>query len=122
MNAIFISFTDSHFHFVKSFWHSLKANYPYHPILLVNYIGNSQEVKDFFRQCNSAELIQVENSYSYSTAHNYPEALFYLGDLCIRLDRIDEARKWLLTLLETAPDESEFIPLADQLLNRIKGH
>lgn len=69
MNAIFISFTDSHFHFVKSFWHSLKANYPYHPILLVNYIGNSQEVKDFFRQCNSAELIQVENSYSYSTAH-----------------------------------------------------
>lgn len=53
---------------------------------------------------------------------NYPEALFYLGDLCIRLDRIDEARKWLLALLETAPDESEFIPLADQLLNRIKGH
>jgi tetratricopeptide (TPR) repeat protein len=53
---------------------------------------------------------------------NYPEALFYLGDLCIRLDRIEEARTWLLTLLETAPDESEFIPLADQLLNRIKGH
>lgn len=52
----------------------------------------------------------------------YPEALFYLGDLCIRLDRIEEARTWLLTLLETAPDESDFIPLADQLLNRIKGH
>lgn len=53
---------------------------------------------------------------------NYPEALFYLGDICIQLTRIEEARAWLLQLLETAPDDSEFIPMADQLLNRIKAH
>lgn len=53
---------------------------------------------------------------------NYPEALFYLGDLSIHMERLEEARTWLLRLLETAPDGSEFIPMADQLLNRIKAH
>lgn len=53
---------------------------------------------------------------------DYSEVLFYLGELCIQLERIEDARNWLLRLLETAPDDSEFIPLADQLLNRIKAH
>jgi len=53
---------------------------------------------------------------------NYPEALYYLGELNIQLDRISEARTWLLSLIDTAPDGNQFIPLADQLLNRIKGH
>lgn len=71
--------------------------------------GNYEQALDIWR-----EVLEIHP--------NYPEALFYMGDLCIGLDRIEEARKWLLALLETAPDESEFIPLADQLLNRVKGH
>jgi tetratricopeptide (TPR) repeat protein len=53
---------------------------------------------------------------------DYPDALFYMADLCVHLDRIAEARSILMTLLETAPDDSQFVPMADQLLNRIKGH
>jgi tetratricopeptide (TPR) repeat protein len=53
---------------------------------------------------------------------NYPEALYYLADACVQLDLIDNARDWLFKLLETAPDNSEYIQLADQLLYRIKAH
>lgn len=53
---------------------------------------------------------------------NYPDALYYCADAYIQLDLYDKARANLLTLLETAPDDSKYIPMADQLLNRIKAH
>lgn len=53
---------------------------------------------------------------------NYPEALYYLADACVQMDSIENARDWLFKLLETAPDNSEYIQLADQLLYRIKAH
>lgn len=53
---------------------------------------------------------------------NYPDALFYLGETCVSLDKIEEAREWLFKLLETAPDSSQYIKMADQLLNSIKAH
>lgn len=72
-------------------------------------LGNFEAAVDIWRK-----VLQV-----------YPdkeETKYYLGELFIKLERIEEARKILLNLLETAEDESEFIPLADKLLNRIKGH
>lgn len=53
---------------------------------------------------------------------NYPDALYYLADVCVQLDLIDNARDWLFRLMETAPDNSEYIQLADQLLYKIKAH
>lgn len=53
---------------------------------------------------------------------NHAEALYFLGEACFQQNDIESARDWLFRLLETAPDESEYIALADQLLNRIRAH
>lgn len=53
---------------------------------------------------------------------DYTDALFYLGETCIALNMVEEGRDWLFRLLETAPDNSHYIGLADQLLNNIRAH
>jgi tetratricopeptide (TPR) repeat protein len=49
----------------------------------------------------------------------YPEALFYRGDICFQLGRLDEAKDCLRTLLETAPDHCEYLALADDMLKQL---
>lgn len=53
---------------------------------------------------------------------NYPDALFYLGEVCAKTNKIEAAREWLSRLLETAPDNSPYINMAEQLLSNIKAH
>lgn len=57
-----------------------------------------------------------------NTSPNNAEALYFLGEICFQQNDIEAARDWLFQLLEAAPDESEYIALADQLLNRIRAH
>ncbi len=49
----------------------------------------------------------------------YPDALFYAGDICFQLNRIDEAKKYLNLLVQTAPDGSEYAPMAEQMLRQL---
>jgi tetratricopeptide (TPR) repeat protein len=51
-----------------------------------------------------------------------PEVLYFLADTYVTKFMFDEARECLLNILENAPDDSKFLSLADQLLNRIKAH
>lgn len=53
---------------------------------------------------------------------NYPEALFYLGETYFWENKNDAARDLLYRLLETAPDNSRYIALTDELLNRINAN
>jgi tetratricopeptide (TPR) repeat protein len=70
---------------------------------------------------NNSASIEIWKSV-LDIQENYPDALFYLGETCVTLNKIEEAREWLFKLLETAPDNSQYINLADQLLNSIKAH
>lgn len=51
-----------------------------------------------------------------------PEIQYYLADTYISKFMFEEARECLLSILENAPDDSQYIPMADKLLNRIKAH
>jgi tetratricopeptide (TPR) repeat protein len=51
-----------------------------------------------------------------------PEVLYYLADAYIVKSKFDDARQCLLNILENAPDDSKYLALADQMLNRIKSH
>lgn len=52
----------------------------------------------------------------------YSEGLYYSADIYIQLQQYEDARSILLQLLESANDSDPYIPMADQLLNRIKAH
>lgn len=56
------------------------------------------------------------------TADNNPEVLYYLADAYVVKFMFNDARDCLLSILENAPDDSKYLALADQLLNRIKAH
>jgi tetratricopeptide (TPR) repeat protein len=47
------------------------------------------------------------------------EALFYMSETLIWRNSVDEARNLLYKLLETAPNSSRYIPMANELLNRV---
>jgi tetratricopeptide (TPR) repeat protein len=49
----------------------------------------------------------------------YPAALFHSADLLAGQGHIEKATERLNTLLETAPDDSEYIALADQMLTKL---
>jgi tetratricopeptide (TPR) repeat protein len=57
-----------------------------------------------------------------SLDNNDPEVFYYLADAYVVKFMFNEARECLLNILENAPDDSKYLALADQLLNRIKAH
>lgn len=76
MNAIFISFDDGHYHFAKSFFYSIKANYSDHPLILVNYIGKAKDVINFICQFQDVEMVHLENTYQFDIGH-MPSSIVY---------------------------------------------
>jgi len=53
------------------------------------------------------------------TEKNYPAALFHSADVLVNQGQIEGATELLNQLLETAPDESEYIGMADQMLTKL---
>lgn len=72
-------------------------------------LGNPEEALEIWKK-----VLEINSDYS--------EGLYYSADLNIQLHRYEDARSLLLQLLENAADNDPYIPMADQLLNRIKAH
>lgn len=66
MHAIFMAFDDNHFHYAKSCINSIKANYPEHPIILISYSGNNENVLFFIKEKTNTKLIYVKHDYHYN--------------------------------------------------------
>lgn len=53
------------------------------------------------------------------TQESYPPALYHLGELHFGRGEMEQAKNYLNLILEHAPDDSEYIAHADQLLMRV---
>jgi|688.fasta_scaffold426406_2 lipopolysaccharide biosynthesis glycosyltransferase len=61
-NAIFLTFNDNYFRYAKNCLNSIEENYPNHPVIIVQYSGENEEILQYLNTRTLLRVLQNKSS------------------------------------------------------------